>query len=158
MGKFGKRRSGPWYAEDRARLVFEGHAGEYFPGLRSAAARLNGESGLRYLVDMEVPYYETRRVLIFFGSHRSADFPVILADGPTDSPHRYPSFDRHRLCIWYVDDPAQARWTLQDGLLSLLGLIKLHLFREAWRRETGGAEWPGPEVTHSPSEKSRSDD
>jgi hypothetical protein len=30
---------------------------------------------------------------------------------------------------------------IEDGLLVLLGLIGLHLFREAWWRETG--EWPG---------------
>jgi hypothetical protein len=154
MGKFGKRRTGPWYSEDRARLVFEARATEYFPSLRRQAARVPGH-GLSYAVEIDVPCYDRRRVDISFAASRSAGHPVILADGPTDSPHRYPSFDRRRLCIWYPDDPEELRWVQRDGLLTLLGLTKLHLFREAWWRETG--EWPGPQAPHSVDQKTVDD-
>ncbi len=43
--------------------------------------------------------------------------------------------------------PAKNRWVFDDGLVTLLGHIAAHLFREAWWRETG--EWLGPEVGHS---------
>lgn len=95
---------------------------------------------------MAVPEYdETRQVEIRFeGSYT----PKIYVDGPTESPHRY---SERRLCIWYPDDPPEQRWVFDDGLLILINLIQLHLFREAWWRETGGRNGGkrlGPEVTH----------
>lgn len=73
-----------------------------------------------------------------------ARHPVVTADGPTDSPHRY---DEHRLCMWLPGDPTEQRWVFEDGLLALLGMASAHLFREAWWRETG--EWLGPEAPHT---------
>lgn len=148
MGNFGKRRSGPWYAEDRARLVFESRSRDYFPMLRSSMVRIGRKHGLCYQVSLDVPYYETRSVRIFFAADRNPDSPIIIADGPTCSPHRYPDFDRKRLCVWHPDDPADFRWTQQDRLVSLLALIKFHLFREAWWRNTGCGEWLGPQAGH----------
>lgn len=147
MGKFGKRRSGPWYGEDRTRLLFEGSARGYFPTLKRQLKPLDGTKGCSYIVDIDVPFYERRRIEVFFSRRGWRDVPTILADGPTYSPHRFPSFDRRRLCIWHPHDPREQRWTFDDGLLQLLGLIKLHLFREAWWRETG--EWPGPHAPHA---------
>lgn len=43
-------------------------------------------------------------------------------------------------------DPPENRWVFEDGLLALLGLIRLHLLREAWWRET--KDWAGPEAPH----------
>ena len=37
---------------------------------------------------------------------------------------------------------------LADGLLTLVRYAQLHLFREAWWRETG--EWVGEEAGHAP--------
>jgi hypothetical protein len=147
MAKFGKRRSGPWYGEDRTRLLFEGPAREFFPTLKRQLKRLDGTEGCSYIVDIDVPFYERRRIEVFFSKGGWRDVPTILADGPTDSPHRFPSFDRRSLCVWLRYDPREQRWTFDDGLLQLLGLIKLHLFREAWWRETG--EWPGPQAPHA---------
>jgi hypothetical protein len=69
--------------------------------------------------------------------------PRVIADGPTDSPHRYGNM---RLCMWHPGDPREQRWEFDDGLLALLGMTSAHLFREAWWRETG--EWLGPEAPH----------
>lgn len=76
--------------------------------------------------------------------------PTVFADGPKGrkaSPHRY---DNDSLCMWLPGDERGAVWTWDDGLVALIGIIALHLFREAWWRETG--EWPGPEAPH-PSEE-----
>ncbi len=158
MGTLGKRRSGPWYAEDRARIVFEGRSREYFPGLRSDVVRMGGKRGLCYYASIDVPYYEARSVKILFAADRAADAPIIVADGPIESPHRFSDLERTRLCIWHPSDPRESRWTVQDGLVSLLALIKLHLFREGWWRDTGGGEWLGPEANHGLEGKSNGSD
>ncbi len=88
---------------------------------------------------------EPRRVEIRF-SKRAPSTPHVYVDGPTDSPHRY---EDGSLCMWYPHDPADRRWTFDDGLVTLVGYITAHLFREAWWRETG--EWPGDEVAHDKS-------
>jgi hypothetical protein len=115
-----------------------------WPGLRI-------ERGARriYRLPIPVPYYdETRQVEIRFEDW--SRIPKILVDGPTDSPHRY---SERQLCIWYPDDPPEEKWVFEDGLLMLINLIQLHLFREAWWREHGGrddGEWLGPQVPHGP--------
>jgi hypothetical protein len=75
----------------------------------------------------------------------------VYADGPTESPHRYaphPKDPLHRpsLCIWYPDDPPEQRWVSSDGLLSLIEMTRVHLFKESYYRDTG--EWLGEEVPH----------
>ena len=75
----------------------------------------------------------------------------VYADGPTDSPHRYSPHPkdplrRSSLCIWYPDDPDELRWVPKDGLLSLIEMTRVHLFKESHCRETG--EWLGEEVSH----------
>lgn len=81
----------------------------------------------------------------------SPSTPRVRADGPSESPHRYPDGS---LCIWYPHDSIDSRWVLEDGLAHLLGLTALHLFREAWWRDTG--EWLGPEAPHAGTEKPNS--
>lgn len=149
MRRIGKRRSGPWYGEEKERVFFERDTVRYHPTLQRQYTRLDGKArGCLYCVDIDVPHYETRNVRIFFAERGTGDAPVILADGPTDSPHRFSDFDRRRLCVWHPEDPRESRWTRQDGLLHLLGLIKWHLFREGWWRDTGRGEWLGPEAPH----------
>lgn len=74
--------------------------------------------------------------------------PCVCADGPTASPHRYAQRRRHQLCIWHPTDPASRRWVPDDGFLVLFGMIGVHLFKEAWWRNTG--EWLGDEAPHAP--------
>jgi hypothetical protein len=104
-----------------------------------------------------VPEYgETRQVEIRFENWSRV--PKIFVDGPagpTASPHRYSA---NRLCVWYPSDPDDQKWIFEDGLLMLICLIQLHLFRETWWRETGGldddGEWLGPQAPHeSPKEE-----
>lgn len=61
-----------------------------------------------------------------------------------ESPHRYSD---GRLCMWYPEDPAELRWTWQNGGEELIAHICAHLIREYWWQQTG--EWPGPEGPHS---------
>jgi len=156
MRRIGKRRSGPWYGEERERVFFELNAFRYFPTLQRQYTRLDSEGpGCLYCVRIEVPFYETRHIQIFFVAYGTGDVPIILADGPTESPHRFSDFDRKRLCIWYQEDPRDLRWTRQDGLVHLLGLIRAHLFREAWWRDTGYGEWLGPQAPHNAADATR---
>lgn len=81
--------------------------------------------------------------------------PIICVDGPSEGlPHRYHSANSASapLCMWHPNDPQHARWTRNDGLLALLGLIRTHLIREGFYLEdlrlTGHAEWLGPEAPH----------
>ncbi len=50
------------------------------------------------------------------------------------------------MCIWYPGDGEDQRWVPEDGLLALLGMTAVHLFKEAYWRETG--EWLGEEAPH----------
>ncbi len=139
----GKRRGGPWYGEDRQRLVFERNARRHLPGLRARTIAAGSKSGRLYEVILGVPHYEARSVEVFFPKN-SPRHATVTADGPTDSPHRY---GEHRLCMWDPSDSPERRWVFEDGLLTLLGMTTAHLFREAWWRETG--EWLGPEAPHA---------
>lgn len=151
MTRFGKTHTGPWYADEKSRIVFERQVQKYFPEVRRGTAKVDGETLLAYRTRVEVPFYESRKVEILFYPRHTPGTPIVLTDGPIESPHRYPSFERRRLCLWYPHDPPEARWIWDDGLLHLLGLTRLHLFREAWWRESG--EWLGPQAPHSLSEK-----
>jgi len=142
---------GPWYGEDFARLIFEGEAKRYFPDLSSITITSNHNAGRRYRLTVNVPHYEARRVRILFRKD-SPKIPRVSVDGPDDSKHRFSSGD---LCMWYHEDPVENQWVFEDGLVSLIGHIIAHLFREAWYRETG--EWSGPEVSHSKIEPESAD-
>jgi len=141
--RYGKRTGGHWYGEDFPRLMFERGASLYFPSLLSLTITSGHNAGRRYRLTVNVPHYKTRRVQILFRKD-SPKTSRVSVDGPADSKHRFSSGD---LCMWYPEDLVENRWVFEDGLVSLIGHIVAHLFREAWYRETG--EWPGPEVDHS---------
>jgi hypothetical protein len=141
-GKGGKRGGGPWYGDERQRIVFEASARRRLASLRGSTLVSGDRAGRVYTATLEVPHYALRRVAVRFPKE-SPTYPLVTVDGPTSSPHRY---GEHRLCMWHPDDPADARWQFEDGLLALLGIVTAHLFREAWWRETD--EWPGPEAPH----------
>lgn len=104
---------------------------------------VKGKGARVYRVRMDVPHYEPLNVEIRFEDW--SRLPRITADGP-GSPHRYDN--NGSLCIWHPRAPVDERWVFEDGLLALLNHIQLHLFKEAWWRETG--EWLGPEAPHTP--------
>ena len=136
------RNLAPQHTKTANRLIFERGAQSQFPDLQ----RVPVSGGFQYVVTLSVPYYEARRVRIRFRAN--SDVPVVFADGPQDSPHRYGDGG---LCMWYPRDPVENKWVFDDGLLALIGLVIAHLFREAWWRETG--EWLGEEVSHGPQAK-----
>lgn len=140
--KPGKRWGGPWYGDDRRVVLFEGEARRLFHPLRGRRVA----DGREYVLTAEVPFYEQRKVRILIEGE--AGIATVQADGPTESPHRYPDGS---LCMWYPKDPAALKWVHDDGLLALIVLVQLHLFREAWWREYD--EWPGPEIPHGPEGK-----
>lgn len=124
--------------------------------LRSAAADVRTtrpdprhRGGFAVTLSVAPPGVDRRRVWISFA--RGGDEPVVHADGPTESPHRYPC---GTLCMWYPADPPERRWTRRDGGRLLLGHIVLHLLREEWWRRT--SEWIGEEAPH-PALPRRSD-
>ena len=131
------RSKGPWYGLTVVRLNFERGVKAQFPNLRGG--RIKG--GYEYSGTVAVSDYEPRKVRIIFNG--MAKIPSVFADGPLESPHRYPS---DSLCMWYPNDRVEQRWVFEDGLLALMGLVMAHLFKEAWWRETG--EWLGEEVAH----------
>ncbi len=138
----------PWWGIERERVLFERNSRAAFPSL-TRATKHGADFG--YEVDIEVPHYEPRHLSVLFHSDRSRDAPMVLADGPTDSPHRHGEHGRRRLCIWHPVADREERWAWEDGLLVLLGLTRVHLFREAYWREFG--EWVGPEAAHGDPEE-----
>lgn len=107
---------------------------------------------LAYIVTVPVPEYEPRVIEMHFRrTSPILELTRVYADGATESPHRYAPhlkdpLRRPSLCIWYPDDPAEQRWVATDGLLSLVEMTRVHLFKEAFWRETG--EWLGEEMPH----------
>lgn len=99
-----------------------------------------------YRATVGVPGYPARCVTIEF-DHYLGQLPTVYADGPTQSPHRYPGRGGTQLCIWYPSDPPDRRWIPEDGLLHLFGMAATHLLKEAWWRESG--EWLGDEAPHA---------
>lgn len=134
--------AGGWPERIADRLRFERGARAAYPDLRGGPTKRT--TGFRYVVTVEVPFYEPRVVTIIFPPRSHT--PIVLADGPPASPHRY---DDGGLCMWFPGDPPAMQWRFSHGLLDLLDAIRAHLFREAWWREHN--EWLGPEVGHLPA-------
>ena len=86
---------------------------------------------------------EARLVEVKIIGYSQVGGAVVTVDGPTESPHRYGDGS---LCLWHPHDPSEMRWRPQDGIVRLIDLVVVHLFREAWWRDTGA--WPGPEAPH----------
>ena len=98
-----------------------------------------------YVVPVTVPKYEEHRTIkIRLTNYSTPTLIGITADGPTDSPHRYPR--TNHLCMWHPDAPDDERWTPDEDLLRLILYATVHLFREAYWRETH--VWAGPEAPH----------
>lgn len=101
---------------------------------------------LSYELLLDVDTYEPRRVTIVFEAGHLPEEVQVFADGPSESPHRYKG---NSLCMWRKKDPPELRWLPEHGLVALIEMMRRHLFREAWWRETGGwdgGEWLGPET------------
>lgn len=147
-----KRSSpGPWYGDERRRLIFESRARAFFSGLHGRP-NPGGREGWGYALTLDVTGDEPRAVVIAF--RNGSEVPRVWADGPDESPHRFT--DDGSLCMWHPGDPPEMRWMFRSGLHALLALIASHLFKEAWWREYD--QWLGPQVSHAPGLKYRDGD
>lgn len=63
------------------------------------------------------------------------DSPRVTSSPRLESPHR---FGDDALCLWQPHDPPARRWTASLGLLTLVELVRRHLFLELHWRKTGG--------------------
>jgi hypothetical protein len=147
-----RRNKQPWVENFALRLRFEVRARRAYPRMRRTI-----EGGKRlprvYRLIVPVPEYEERAIELQFRRRtRAPTLMRVYADGPVESPHRFrphpmDSQSRPSLCIWLDDDPPEMRWVAADGLLALINHTRIHLFKEAYWRETG--EWLGPEAPHA---------
>jgi hypothetical protein len=131
----------PWYLDAHEREEFEATVRA---ACSDVEARLSAH-GYELRCTVAVPHYEARRVMIAF----TGDELVVFADGPPQSKHRWSDGS---LCMWKPSDPANRRWIRQFGAALLIELIRTHLFREAYWRETD--HWPGDEAPHDPPRRS----
>ncbi|MDX6198990.1 MAG: hypothetical protein QOJ79_2141 [Actinomycetota bacterium] len=111
--------------------------------------RRRGEHADEYTATVPVLGYPSRRVTVMI-DRRLPDLARVYADGTTLSPHRHAGRNRTELCIWHPFDPPDRRWTADEGVAVLLGMAAVHLFKEAWWRDTG--EWLGEEAPHGADE------
>jgi hypothetical protein len=93
----------------------------------------------------------TRKIAIVVPRRPSIYSPYVMADGPRPTRHRWNDFRPTRLCLWYARDPKGMRWTLEDGLVRLIDLARVHLIRELWFMSTG--TWPAPEHHQPPNRR-----
>lgn len=147
-----RRSSATWEQNYALRLRFERPAFVVYPNMSRTAVGHRQYARVVYRLVVPVPEYEPRTLEFQF--RRTTSKPQITrvyADGPSASPHRYAPhpkdpLQRASLCIWYPDDPPEQRWVSSNGLLSLVELTRVHLYKEAYWRETG--EWLGEQVPH----------
>lgn len=120
--------------------------GSAYPDVRR---RRHGEHADAYTATVPVLGYAARRVTVVI-DRRGPDLARVYADGTTLSPHRHAGRNRTELCIWHPYDPPDRRWAAEDGITALLAMAGVHLFKEAWWRET--REWLGEEAPHPADE------
>lgn len=143
----------PWYSDVPRRLRFEREARALYPSLHGNRVGTGRRSRVVYRVHVALPDFEARTVVITLSNATAPRLWRVTADGPTDSPHR---FGDRALCLWHPDADPDLRWKHDEGLLTLVQIVRVHLWQEAYWRET--TEWPGPEIPHRrlPSETARS--
>ena len=145
------RRRPTWEQGFALRMRFERGARDAYPDLNCSSTGSRQYARIVYRLMVSVTHYEPRTIEMHF--RRDTAVPSltrIYADGPTESPHRFSPHAKDRqnrtsLCVWHPEDPPELRWVPSDGLLTLIELTRVHLFKEAFYRETG--EWLGEEVS-----------
>lgn len=140
-----RRKQAPWYHDFLTRLRFETEVRKVYPALSATKVGKGKGATIVYVVPVTVPIYDKRRTLtIRLANYTEPSLIGVTVDGPTESPHRYP--DTGHLCMWHPKDGPSDRWLPEEGLLRLIQYATVHLFREAYWRET--RVWPGPEAPH----------
>ena len=100
---------------------------------------------------VEIDDVGTRLVTAIFPGRPSRVRPVVMADGPERSRHRFHRYRVSDLCLYFSRDPVSLRWTLKQRMTGLLDITRLHLLKEAWWRVTN--DWPSAEVHRDPDER-----
>jgi hypothetical protein len=148
----GNPRTAWWRRDVAARGRMEAGIRSRYPGIKVSKSAKR----LTYELELDLEVYEPQRIKIVFKAEEPASFVEVFADGPTDSPHRY---GERGLCMWHPADPPELRWLPEHGLVALIEMARLHLFREEYWRRTGGrngGEWLGPEIHPGDEEAERS--
>lgn len=127
-----------WYETPSERQWFEyGIAGsEYgllYTGKQSGA--------VTYVVSVPIRPYNTSALIKVVIKGKSAS---VYAPGLTDLRHVNAPDPDVSLCLWYPADPPGRKWRFEYGLIALLDLVQLHIYKEFRFKETG--KWPGEEV------------
>lgn len=139
----------PWYHDFRKRLRFEAGVRKEFAEIRDRKIGKGWKAEIVYDLTVDVPEYkERRKVTIRLTNFADPTLKSVTVDGSTESPHRRGKTD---LCLWRRDAPPERQWTSDEGLLALIQYVRIHLFREAYWRETGGYDggvWAGDEAPH----------
>lgn len=138
-----RRNSACWHQDVLLRGRFERDARREYPDLRCYTSGRSRKDVVIYIVTVTIPHYKPRLLTITLANTRVAYVKSVCTNGTTRSPHRY---GRRELCIWDPGGAASERWVAEDGLLALIEHCRVHLFKEAYWRETG--EWLGPEAPH----------
>lgn len=134
-----------WYSDVARRTVFEAPLRHVNRTLWSRGPVNFGRYQL--VVQLTLVDGTLRHVrIVFDDDHPETPKVFVIGDERRRRwPHRYHDGS---LCMWFPRDPPDQRWLLQDGLMSLIGYIEAHLFREVWWLEND--EWLGPEAGHTP--------
>lgn len=119
-----------------------------FPPEYAGFERRSVGRALVYNGTVDVPDVGARRLALIFAERPGLRAPIVMADGPRRSRHRYRWARPTSLCIWHPDDPPPGRWSLREGLAGLIDRARVHLFLEAWWRVSG--RWDAPEVHREP--------
>jgi hypothetical protein len=148
------RRRRTWEQNLPLRLRFEDGVRDLFPDLTRRAVGSRKYARIAYCLTVPVAEYEPRKIELRFPKTTPEPTPArIYADGSEDSPHRYApqrKDPRSSLCVWHPEDPPDRRWVPEDGLLSLVEMVRVHLFKEAYWREK--AVWLGEQAPHATPE------
>jgi hypothetical protein len=118
------------------------------PEYANFTKRVIGKS-LIYNGTVTVPEIGVRRHLaIVLRGPPSRVRPLVFADGPRRSRHRFRWSRPSSLCIWFGPDHETLRWTPRHGLVGLIDLARRHLLQEYWWRAE--SVWDAPEIHAEP--------
>jgi hypothetical protein len=109
--------------------------------------KLEADNALWYLALADGPYGRYRIMARFGHPEHPTLFCLDGPKGPAASPHRNGDAV---LCLYYITDPPERRWTIAQGLIRLLDLARQHLACEYLFRL--GMPWPIEEAPHGETE------
>jgi hypothetical protein len=116
----------------------------------SAACEIEPGDLLVYIAHAEGGFGRFRLAAIFLVPPDMAPPHVYCLDGPRGSEASEHRIGEVELCLYFKNDPAERRWTHQDGLRRLFDLARRHVTGEHICRRTGS--WPIEEAPHGETE------